>query len=156
MHIVSGGQTGVDRAALDAAVECGLQSGGWCPRSRIAEDGTIPTQYLLRETPSHRYRQRTTWNVRDSDATLILIRSLPLRGGTLLTNDLAVWLQRPVFTGLLGATSPEMVLTWIEETGVKVLNIAGPRESSEPGIGAEAREFLRRLFQQYLRSQEPR
>jgi hypothetical protein len=156
MRIVSGGQTGVDRAALDAAVECGLQSGGWCPRSRIAEDGIIPSRYVLHETPSDRYRQRTGWNVRDSDATLILVRSLPLRGGTLLTRNIAEQLQRPVFTCLLQETSPETVLRWIQEMGVEVLNVAGPRESSEPGIGLEAAQFLQRLFQLSVRSQEPR
>jgi hypothetical protein len=156
VRIVSGGQTGVDRAALDAAVECGLQSGGWCPRSRIAEDGTIPAQYLLRETPSDRYRQRTGWNVRDSDATLILVRCFPLRGGTLLTRNIAEQLQRPVFICLLQETSPETVLQWIKETGVEVLNVAGPRESSEPGIGLEAKQFLRRLFQLSVCLQEPR
>ena len=69
--ILSGGQTGADRAALDFAIEYGLPHGGWCPRGRLAEDGPIDERYELTETPSHRYAQRTEWNVRDSDATVV-------------------------------------------------------------------------------------
>ena len=70
-RIVSGGQTGADRAALDWAIERGIPHGGWCPRGRRAEDGRIDRRYALRETPAHDYQQRTRWNVRDSDGTLI-------------------------------------------------------------------------------------
>jgi len=86
--IISGGQTGVDRGALDAAARLGIAHGGWCPRGRRAEDGEIPERYRLRETPSRRYAQRTAWNVRDSDATLVLIEG-DLAGGTALTVRLA-------------------------------------------------------------------
>src|SRR3989442_2721366 len=84
VEIVSGGQTGVDRAALDTALALGLPCGGWCPRGRRAEDGPLPTRYPLRETPSSSYPERTVWNVRDSDGTLILHRGR-LSGGTALT-----------------------------------------------------------------------
>lgn len=92
--IVSGGQTGVDRAALDVALELGFLCDGWCPRGRKAEDGPIACRYPLRETPSARLSQRTEWNVRDSDGTLILTKGRP-RGGTALTIQLATRLTRP-------------------------------------------------------------
>src|SRR3989442_8006923 len=85
VEIVSGGQTGVDRAALDTALALGLTCGGWCPRGRRAEDGPLPARYPLRETPSASYPERTEWNVRDSDGTLVLHHGR-LRGGTALTN----------------------------------------------------------------------
>src|SRR5512134_3746342 len=94
-RVVSGGQTGVDRAALDAALALGLPCGGWCPRGRRAEDGAIPLHYPLRETPTARYPQRTEWNVRDSDGTLILTRGRP-RGGTAYTISVARRLGRPL------------------------------------------------------------
>src|SRR5437660_8666127 len=93
--LISGGQTGVDRAALDVALELGLPCGGWCPRGRKAEDGVIPDRYPLAETPSPSYRQRTRWNVRDSDGTLILVRGRPT-GGTALTLASARRLGKPV------------------------------------------------------------
>ena len=93
--IVSGGQTGVDRAALDWALSRGLAIAGWCPSGRKAEDGCLDPQYLLKETPSSGYTQRTRWNVRDSDGTLILVRG-KLEGGTALTARIAEELGRPL------------------------------------------------------------
>ena len=87
-RIVSGGQTGVDRAALEVAIEHQIPIGGWCPRGRRSEDGTIPTKFTLQETPTADYSQRTAWNVRDSDGTL-LISCGELTGGTALTKTLA-------------------------------------------------------------------
>ena len=86
--VVSGGPTGVDRAALDAACALGLALGGWCPRGRRAEDGAIPAEYPLRETPGEDYAERTEWNVRDASATLVLTRGQP-SPGTALTIELA-------------------------------------------------------------------
>src|SRR5215207_7650617 len=94
--IISGGQTGADRAALDVAIAHGLSHGGWCPRQRRAEDGVIPPEYLLRETPSSHYSQRTKWNVRDSDATVVFSIKARLTGGTRLTFELARQLGKPV------------------------------------------------------------
>src|SRR4051812_3448090 len=94
--IISGGQTGVDRAALDFAIALGLSHGGWCPRQRRAEDGIIPAQYSLRETPSGHYSQRTEWNVRESDATVVFSIKAGLAGGTRLTFLLAKRLGKPV------------------------------------------------------------
>ena len=87
-RIVSGGQSGVDRAALDVARELGYPTGGWCPKGRRAEDGPIDDGYPLIETPSDRYVQRTRWNVRDSDGTLILLRGAA-EGGTRITIEFA-------------------------------------------------------------------
>lgn len=143
--IISGGQTGVDRAALDVAQDLGLKSGGWCPRGRRAEDGVIPERYILEETPGRDYEQRTEWNVRDSDATLILTTGKP-EGGTALTLETAQHLQRPVYVvDLLAARNIGAVLYWMDYHDVKALNVAGPRESRVPGIKAMAMEFIKDL-----------
>jgi hypothetical protein len=142
LRIVSGGQTGVDRAALDVALALGLPCGGWCPSGRRAEDGPIDARYPLRETPSAAYDERTAGNVRDSDATLVLARG-PLRGGTAYTLSCARREGRPHLVVDLGADpDPAPVRLWIDEQRVRVLNVAGPRESQSPGIGAHARAFL--------------
>lgn len=144
--ILSGGQTGVDRAALDAALDCGLAIGGWCPRGRRAEDGVIAERYPLVETPSKDYRQRTKWNVRDSDATLILVLG-ELSGGSRLTAGTARSLGKPLFVGRLDlyATARE-VGEFVEAHRVRTLNVAGPRESRCPGIHARAYALLRTVF----------
>jgi hypothetical protein len=140
--VVSGGQTGVDRAALDAALALGLPCGGWCPRGRKAEDGTIDPRYPLAETPSDDYAQRTEWNVRDADGTLVLSRGR-LRGGTALTVALARRMRRALLVlDLDEGPDPGDVETWAREEGVRVLNVAGPRESQRPGIHSAARRFL--------------
>jgi hypothetical protein len=146
VKVVSGGQTGVDRAALDAALAAGLRCGGWCPRGRAAEDGSIDAVYPLVETPSADYAQRTEWNVRDSDATLVLARGRP-GGGTALTIALARRHGKPLLVvDLARDASPEEVARWIESHAIGTLNVAGPRESQKPGIGREARAFLERLL----------
>ena len=140
--IVSGGQTGVDRAALDAARASGFETGGWCPKGRRAEDGAIPAAYPLDETETSEYEDRTRLNVRDSDATLIITRG-PLAGGALLTAEEALKLGRPHrVAGLDQAPDPQAVARWIGETGARVLNVAGPRESEAPGITDAAQAFL--------------
>jgi hypothetical protein len=146
MKIVSGGQTGVDRAALDVALELGIECGGWCPAGRGAEDGPIDARYPLRETPSADPEQRTEWNVRDSDATLILASGSP-SPGTELTIETARRLGRPLYT--FHAGSPEdvgMFRRWLQVYRVRTLNVAGPRESESPGIYAEARRILTALL----------
>lgn len=146
LKIVSGGQTGVDRAALDVAIELGILHGGWCPRGRKAEDGPIPGRFALEETRSAAYSVRTERNVIDSDGTLILYRSA-LQGGTALTRDLARRHERALFlVDLASPVSPSVVRGWIETEVIRVLNVAGPRESQMPGIGRKAREYLRAVF----------
>jgi hypothetical protein len=143
MKIVSGGQTGVDRAALDAALACGMPIGGWCPAGRRAEDGAVPTRYPLRETPSRKYPQRTAWNVRDSDATLILtLRELD--SGSKLTAEVAHRLGKPCVVASLNAHPDTIRLAELFPSTLDevVLNIAGPRESRCPGIYARAFGFL--------------
>lgn len=149
VKIVSGGQTGVDRAALDSALELGLGCGGWCPKGRKAEDGAIPARYPLRETPSEEYAQRTEWNVRDSDCTLVLSWGPP-EGGTKLTIELARKLGKPFL--VLDMTVPAQdVLKWIQAREARVLNVAGPRESFRPGgVYAEARAVLTTVFQKLV------
>jgi len=148
--IVSGGQTGVDRAALDAALAAKFEAGGWCPHGRRAEDGRIPRSYPLDETPSERYRERTEWNVRDSDGTLILARG-GVSGGTALTAQLAQVMGQPCRIVRLDRPGsltgePKTTLAWIAEHGIVALNVAGPRESQRPGIYEEARAFMDRLI----------
>jgi hypothetical protein len=145
--IVSGGQTGVDRAALDVALELGLPCGGWCPRGRLAEDGPLDPRYPLRETPLPLYPQRTRWNVRDSDGTLVLTRGAP-GGGTALTIELAQRYDKPLLVLDLGSNlDTGEVHTWAQQHGVRVLNVAGPRESDNDGIHEQAVRFLRRVLQ---------
>ncbi|MEA1950215.1 MAG: putative molybdenum carrier protein [Planctomycetota bacterium] len=150
--IVSGGQTGVDRAALDAAIALGIEHGGWCPRDRLAEDGTIPAVYKLCETASGNYARRTQQNVLDSDGTLIFYHGT-LGGGTLLTANLANRRNRPLLKVDLDEFPAEDVdrirggvLQWLQANHVATLNVAGPRESQLPGIQQEVFELLTRMF----------
>lgn len=145
-RIVSGGQTGVDRAALDVARELAIPCGGWCPRGRRAEDGPIPESYPLRETPSAAYPERTAWNVRDSDGTLVITRGRP-RGGTALTVSLARRAGKPVMIAdLEGRPDVPGILRFLAEREIDVLNVAGPRESEAPGIHDQAATLLRELL----------
>ncbi|WP_084022293.1 putative molybdenum carrier protein [Chlorobaculum limnaeum] len=144
--IVSGGQTGVDRGALDAAIAAGLAHGGWCPKGRRAEDGMIPEKYMLAETPFFRYAVRTAWNVRDSGGTLVLA-SGPLAGGTKLTALCAWRYGRPcMIVDLDVRADAGTVAGWIRANGIGVLNVAGPRASDAPGIGENARRFVAEII----------
>ncbi len=161
LRVISGGQTGADRAALDAAQEFGIETGGWCPRGRWAEDGRIPAAYPLRETPSEAVEQRTEWNVRDSDATLILVLEAMDRG-TAYTEEQARAYDRPLRIVELSpadlSETPRRTMSgfdrafhtthaWIAEHNVSVLNVAGPRESNAPGLYRAARRFLLPFFE---------
>lgn len=146
--IVSGGQTGVDRAALDVALALGMNCGGWCPHGRQAEDGTIAPMYPLQETPLGDYAQRTEWNVRDSDGTLILTRGQPV-GGTALTLAFTTQGNKPCLVIDLLERCTQSVYEWLQHHGIKVLNIAGPRESQQPGIYAEAVIFLEQVLDEW-------
>jgi hypothetical protein len=143
---VSGGQTGVDRAALDVALELGIPCGGWCPKWRLAEDGPLPHRYPLQEAASRRYSARTRLNVSDSDATLVL-NAGELEGGTAETVQAARRIGKPCLLVDLAA-NPDLaaVHAWLREHDGRVLNVAGPRESKRPGIHGCAAEFLRALL----------
>jgi len=134
VRIVSGGQTGADRAALDWAIANGIEHGGWCPKGRRAEDGVIPPYYELIETRSAAYEQRTKWNVRDSDATLILSLAEELSGGSRFTRETAARLGKPYLHVHPGIEGPERIRDFLNRYQIKVLNVAGPRAFSEAGI----------------------
>jgi len=140
-RIVSGGQTGVDRAALEAAIALGIAHGGWCPRGRLAEDGSIPSRYEMTECDTSDYKFRTVQNVQDSDATLIL-HERPLSGGTLLTKRVAARSRKPVICCKIDSTSVAAIRQWLGEVRPSVLNVAGPRESLDPGIEQRATDLL--------------
>jgi hypothetical protein len=134
--IVSGGQTGVDRGALDVALAVGFACGGWVTWDRMAEDGVIPQRYPSVQLPKGGYRQRTRLNVSDSDGTAILYNG-SLKGGTRLTRNLCALLKR-AYISINAAETPDSiaaagaVVQFIEENGIKVLNVAGPRASGWP------------------------
>jgi hypothetical protein len=161
ISVRTGGQTGVDRAALDFALAHGLGYGGWCPRGGWAEDFPIAPGLLakyprLTETPSDTPEQRTAWNVRDSHATLILVRGDELNrsSGTLFAKQAAelVFLRPCLVVDLLQSVSVNFASEWLARTIAALdvpellLHIAGPRESEAPGIYAQARSFLAELF----------
>lgn len=149
IKIVSGGQTGVDRAALDVALELGIPCGGWCPEGRMAEDGSIAERYPLRELPGAGYRQRTRANVADSDATLIVYFG-EVEGGTAATLHDCLELGKP-FKLIDAAEIPPpqgaaAVKRFLQRRRVQVLNIAGPRASKSPRAYSYTRELLTILF----------
>ena len=142
--LVSGGQTGTDQAALDIAAELGIPAGGWCPRDRWSEAGPIDKRYPLIETTSADPLDRTERNVRDADATLIVTSENELTGGTALTQQITVELARPCL--VVDPNDPaaaETIRQWIETHAIRVLNVAGPRESRVPGINGLTARLLR-------------
>jgi len=150
MKIVSGGQTGVDRAALDWAIRSGFEHGGWCPEGRRAENGAIPAHYSLKEVPERGYLARTRRNVQDSDATVIFSRSAKLRGGTLKTAGFCAEIGKPllrlsaeVFTAFEAAL---LLRSFVIRRKAGVLNVAGPRESQEPAAAVFASRVLEIAF----------
>ena len=153
MMLVSGGQTGADRAALDVALELGLDHGGWVPKGRAAEDGPLPDRYRVRETPSEDPAERTERNVADSDATLLISHG-PLAGGSELTRRVAARLGKPVLhveLGRLGAAeAADRIARWLGGLRCRTLNVAGPRASEEPGIYAAASAVLRHALSEHL------
>jgi hypothetical protein len=153
--ILSGGQTGADRAALDFAIRACIPHEGWCPRGRLAEDGRLDSRYNLRETPTAKYDERTRWNVRDSDATLVITIQAKPSGGTALTLGVARQLCKPhlhiardTIESLESAAAS--VIEFIAEHQVTRLNVAGPRASQEPEISAFVEELLTATFNTQL------
>ena len=155
MKVVSGGQTGVDQGALDAAMSLGLAWGGWAPKGWLAENGTIGEKYRanMREGTSANYLVRTKKNVADSDATLILVEKYPLSGGTFKTRVFCEELMRSHFVVSLNEPNAvEKTCAWLRqflngESGRPfVLNVAGPRESKAAGIQAKSAAFLADVY----------
>ena len=156
---MSGGQTGVDRAALDVALELSIPYGGWCPRGGWAEDcpqppGLLARYPLLRETPLADPAQRTEWNVRDSDATMVVVDAggLPVSRGTALARELAERYGKPLLViDLNSADAADRAVRWLETQhrdhgAVLTLGVGGPRESEAPGIYSGAKALLRAVF----------
>lgn len=147
--VISGGQTGVDRAGLDAAREAGLPTGGYCAKGSLAEDGARFEISPVSEQESQLSSVRTNKNVLNSDGTLILNKG-NLCGGTFRTQEFAAKYGKPYLVVQLDVSKvikQERVLDWLEEQEIKVLTIAGPRESKcADGIYNEARYYLQTLF----------
>ncbi len=153
--IISGGQTGADRAALDFAIGRGVSHGGWCPHTRLGEDGSIHTRYNLTETPSSGYLQRTEWNVRDSDATVIFSTTETLTGGTLRTAECAKNLRKPclqIHRSGDPAQNAAQLLAFIQANNVKVMNVAGPSASKDPQIAEFVHATLEAAYASRLKS----
>jgi hypothetical protein len=154
--VISGGQTGVDQAALRAAQDCGLDVGGWCPPGRLCEAGVIPDRFPLQETPEDRSplapdiprSQRTEWNIRDSDASLILRpASLAVDPGTDWAEQYAARLGRPVL--IVDPWDPDAadrIRAWLDSLEIRTLSVGGPSESTAPGIGDQVYTVLVRVF----------
>lgn len=136
--LISGGQTGADIAALDIALRYGFPHGGWCPKGRKSLDGPLPLRYVLTETPSAEYLQRTKWNVRDSDGTVVFTFAAVATGGSLKTLQFARTHGKPcVHISRSGGSyvDPALLLQrFADENKIETLNVAGSRESKEPGI----------------------
>ena len=157
LAIVSGGQTGVDQAALRAGQDCGLETGGWCPPGRECESGVIPARFPLKETPEDRSPDapevprslRSEWNVRASDATLILRPAVEDRvdPGTGWTVQCAVRYGRPLLVcDPANPVAQERITSWLRALSVRNLHVAGPSEGACPGVGDQAYALLVRVF----------
>lgn len=147
--IVSGGQTGADRAALDVAIRLGIPHGGWVPKGRITEDGPLPDRYRMREMDTADYAARTEQNVLDSDGTVILSHGAP-DGGSALTKALAERHGRPHLhldmEKLSVSEAADRLRGWIEKGAIRTLNVAGPRTSRDPAIYRVTTAVLEALF----------
>jgi predicted Rossmann-fold nucleotide-binding protein len=147
--IISGGQTGADRAALDVAIKMGIPHGGWVPKGRKTEKGRLPARYQLKEIHTVDYAQRTELNVMDSDATLLFSHGT-VKGGSALTRTLAKNHHKPCLHMDLNEIdedkATEMIKQWLQTRNVRILNVAGPRESEDPLIYDCVKKILRTLF----------
>lgn len=149
--IISGGQTGVDRAALDVAMRLGVAHGGWIPKGRLAEDGPLPTHYKLQEMPTDDYAARTEKNVLESDGTLLISRGSPT-GGTDYTRKMALkhgkqLLHIDISLGQRLSDAGSLIASWIDMNRIETLNVAGPRASHDPDIYMEALNIISHALQ---------
>lgn len=155
--VISGGQTGVDQGALRAAIDFGLDVGGWCPPGRLSESGPIPEEFQLTETPREHSEfapevprsLRTEWNVRDADATLLAVpKSLVGDPGTNWSAEAALRHRRPVLqVDPHDAGARDEIARWVRDLGIATLNVAGPSESTAPGIEAATYKLMSGVFQ---------
>jgi hypothetical protein len=157
--IISGGQTGADQAALDVAVKYNIPYGGWIPKGRKTEAGPLPSRYTMAVMPTADYRDRTRQNVLDSQGTVILYRR-HLTGGSRLTRELVQSVQKPYFAVDLMVFDPfeaaMMLQTFVHENRIRVLNVAGPRASHDPGIYEDVKIILETLvYLLFLEQDEP-
>lgn len=147
--IISGGQTGVDQAALDAAMSVGVAHGGWLPAGRMTEEGPLPLQYVLQELPGGSYPDRTRENVAAAEATLIISRG-KLSGGSALTAKIAASMAKPflhIDLKILKKTEAvDVIESWLQKCRPGVVNVAGPRASSDPRIYRDAFEIIERIL----------
>mgnify|MGYP001369147878 CR=1 FL=1 len=135
--IISGGQTGADRAALDFAIDHNIPYGGWLPKGRITEDGTLSYRYHLQEMPTEDYSKRTEKNVLDSDGTVIVSNGF-LTGGSAVTREFAMehkkpWIHLDLKELSMNEAADKMI-AWLTENEIRVLNVAGPRAGKDPSI----------------------
>ena len=148
-RIVSGGQSGVDRAALDVAIKLGIAYGGWIPRGRLTENGELPQKYHLKETSSSQYSVRTEKNVVDAEGTLILSHG-PLAGGSEYTREVAIRRRRPWIHIDLDRTAAFHAATainkWLLQKKIEILNVAGPRASEDPSIYQDTLNILESVY----------
>ena len=147
--IISGGQTGVDRAALDVAIEMGLPYGGWLPRGRKTEDGELSAKYKMKEMQVFSYSKRTEQNVIDSEGTLIISRGT-LKGGSELTREMAMRHERPCLHVDLSTVNTfqaaKDISAWIVQHQIEILNVAGPRSSEDAEIYKLTVKILKAVF----------
>lgn len=145
MKIISGGQTGVDRAALDAALRNGIECGGWCPEGRLAEDGAIPLRYPLTELNGAGYEKRTLQNVIDSDGTVIIYFDTAA-GGTEKTLLFCRSRKKPFLlidaAELTPEQAAEQIRSFVAGNSIATLNVAGPRASDSPPAYAYTLETM--------------
>jgi hypothetical protein len=149
--IISGGQTGVDRAALDVAMRLGKPHGGWIPKGRLTEEGPLPSRYQLEEMPTDAYEARTEKNVQESDGTLLISRGRPT-GGTDFTRKMALkhgkqLLHIDLTLSQQASDAASLIASWIEMNHIETLNVAGPRASGDPDIYMDAVNILTHLLQ---------
>lgn len=147
--IISGGQTGADRAALDVAIKLGIPHGGWIPKGRITEEGPLPERYRMQEMPTESYSDRTEKNVIDSDGTLIICRGQPT-GGSDYTREMALKHKKQLLHVDLNQTSSfdaaSLISSWIKLYQIKTLNVAGPSASKDPNVYVDVFRILEWAF----------
>lgn len=147
--IISGGQTGADRAALDFAISRDIPHGGYVPKGRLTEEGPLPDRYHLEEMSTKSYASRTEKNIEEADGTLIVSHG-EISGGTALTRQLAVRMAKPWLHVDLQkhslAKGAAMVRTWLTNHPIRVMNVAGARASGDPKIYAATLALLEKIF----------